>query len=129
MGKIVSSRKKSQNTELEQRYVIKCFTDEDLPAIEMILRLRDHYGKSELSRTQIYFWNGEVKQGKTDLNNNANSGRGPDEDFASAIAVKLDAYPHLLARKLAQSLGIAALTICPKPWEGSAVTSVGCRIH
>jgi hypothetical protein len=41
--------------EVEQRDVIKFFTDEGMPAVEMIPRLRDHFGEDALSRTQMYF--------------------------------------------------------------------------
>jgi hypothetical protein len=41
--------------EVEQRYVIKFFTDEGMPAVENISDRRDHYGEDALSRMQIYF--------------------------------------------------------------------------
>jgi hypothetical protein len=41
--------------EVGQRYVIKFVTDEGMPAVEIIPRLRDHYGEDTLSRRQIYF--------------------------------------------------------------------------
>jgi hypothetical protein len=98
--------------EVEQSYVIKFFTDEDVPEVQIIARLRDHYGEDARSRTQIYFRINEVKRGRSDLNNIASLGREADEGLAGVIAAKLDAEPDLLARKLAQSLGIAVLTVC-----------------
>jgi hypothetical protein len=59
----------------------------------------------------VYFWINEVKRGTTDLDTIASRGREPDEGLAAVIAGKLDVDPHLLARKLAQSLGIANSTI------------------
>jgi hypothetical protein len=51
-------------------------------------------------------------RGRTDLNSLTSPGKEPDEGLAAVIAGKLDADPHLLAGKLAQSLGIAASTVC-----------------
>jgi hypothetical protein len=110
--------------EVEQRHVIKFFTDEGMPAVEIISRLRDHYGEDALSRTQICFWINEIKRGKTDLNNIASPGRELDEAIAGVIAAKLDADPHLSAPKLAQSLRIAASTGCRYFTE---VLGMNCR--
>jgi hypothetical protein len=92
--------------------VIKFFADEGMPTVEIIPRVRDHYGEDVLSRTQIYFWINEMKHRRTDLGNIAGPGRKPDEGFAGVIAAKLDADPHLSARKLARSLRIAASAVC-----------------
>jgi hypothetical protein len=46
-----------------------------------------------------------------DLNTIASAEREPDETLAALIAGRLDADPHFSARKLAQSLGIAASTV------------------
>jgi hypothetical protein len=110
--KCVYPGKSINNMDVEQRYVIKFFTNEGMPAVEMISRLRDHYGEEALSRRQIYFWINERKRGRTDLNNIAGPGREPDEGLAGVMAVKLDRDPHLSARKLAQSLRIAVSTVC-----------------
>jgi hypothetical protein len=64
--------------EVEQRYVIKFFTDEGMLGIEIISRLSKQYGENALSRMQVYFWISEIKRGRTDLN---------------TIAGKLDADP------------------------------------
>jgi hypothetical protein len=47
-----------------------------------------------------------------DLNTIASPGREPDESLAAVIAGKPNADPHFSARKPAQSLGIAASTVC-----------------
>jgi AraC-like DNA-binding protein len=60
----------------------------------------------------MYVWIKEVEQRRTDLNTLASPGREFDESFAALIAGKLDADPHLSASKLAQSLGMAASTLC-----------------
>jgi hypothetical protein len=104
--------------ELEQRYVIKFFADEGMQEVQILSRLRDHYGTKALSRTQIYDRINEVKRGRTDLNTVASRGREPGEDLAVVIAGKLDADPHLSARKLAHSRGIAASTVCRYLTEG-----------
>jgi hypothetical protein len=53
--------------ELEQRYVIKFFSDEGMPGVQIVECLRQHYWKDALSRTQVYFWINEVERGRTDL--------------------------------------------------------------
>jgi hypothetical protein len=92
---------------IEQRYVIKFFMDESMPGVEIISRLGDRYEEGALSLTHIYIWINELKPGRIDLNNIARPGREPDDGLAGVIATKLDADPHLSARKLAQSLRIA----------------------
>jgi hypothetical protein len=96
---------------VEQRSVIKFFSDEGMPGVQIVARLRQHYGEGALSRTQMYFWVNEVKRGTTDLNINARPGRGPDEGITAVIAGKLDTDPHFLTRKLAQSMEIAVSTV------------------
>jgi hypothetical protein len=98
--------------ELEQRYAIKFFSHEGMPAVQIAERIRQHYGEKDLSRTQVYFWVNEVKWGTTDLNAIASPEREPDESLAAVIAGKLDADPHFSARKLAQSLEIPVSTVC-----------------
>jgi hypothetical protein len=112
-GKKFASRLKSAKTmELEQQDVIKFFADERMQWLQILSRLRDHYGTEALSRTQVYDWINEAKRGRTDLNTVASPGMEPDEGLAPVIAGKLDADPHLSVWKLAHSLGIAASTIC-----------------
>jgi hypothetical protein len=98
--------------EVKQLHVIEFFSDEGMPGVQIVERLRQHYGEDALSRTRVYFWINEVERGRTDLNTVASPGREPDESLAAVIAGKLDADPHVSAGKLAQSLGIAALTVC-----------------
>jgi hypothetical protein len=98
--------------ELEQGCVINFFSDEGMPGLQIVERLRQLYGEDALSRTQVYFWINEVQLGRTDLDTIASPGRERDESLAAVIAGKLDAHPHFSARKLAQSLGIAVSTIC-----------------
>jgi hypothetical protein len=62
--------------------------------------------------TADLFWISEVKRGRTDLNNIASLGRGPDEDLTAIIAQKIDVDRHLSGRTLSQFLGIAAPTVC-----------------
>jgi hypothetical protein len=111
-GKSSLNTKSAKTMELEQRYVIKFFADEGMQGVQILSRLRDHYGTEALSRTEVYYWINEVKRGKADLNIVASPGGEPDEGLAIVIAGKLDADPHLSARKPAHSLGIAASTVC-----------------
>jgi hypothetical protein len=101
-----------KNMDVEQGYVIKFFADEGMPAVEIISRLRDHYGEDALPRTEICFSINEIKRGRTDLNNIASPGTEPDEGLVNVIAAKLHADPHLSARKLTQSLRIATSMVC-----------------
>jgi histone-lysine N-methyltransferase SETMAR len=98
--------------EVEQRHVIKFFSDEGTPGVQIAERLRQHYREDALSRTQVCFWISEVKRRRTDLNTIASPGREPDKGLAAVTARKLDADPHFPVGKFAQSLGIAALTVC-----------------
>jgi hypothetical protein len=86
--------------EIEQGHVIKFFSDEGIPGVEIVARLRQYYGEGALSRAQAYFWINEIKWSIMDLNTIASPGREPDEGFVAMIAGKLDADPHLSARKL-----------------------------
>jgi hypothetical protein len=78
----------------EQRCVMKFFSDEGMPGVQIVERLRKHYGEDALSRTQLYFWINEVKRRRTGLDIMASPEREPDESLAAVIAGKLDADPH-----------------------------------
>jgi hypothetical protein len=110
--KWVRRTKRVKIIEVEQRYVINFFSHEGMPGVQIVGRLRYHSVKDALSRTQMCFWINEVKRGRTDLSTVASPGGEPDDSFAAAIAGKLDADPHFLARKLTQSLEIATSTVC-----------------
>jgi hypothetical protein len=60
----------------------------------------------------MYFWINESRRGRTDLSTIASPGREFDEGLAAVITGKLDVDPHFSARKLAQSLEMAASTVC-----------------
>jgi hypothetical protein len=45
-----------QIVEVEQCHVIKFFSDEGMPGVQIIARLREHYGEGAPSQTQAYFW-------------------------------------------------------------------------
>jgi hypothetical protein len=99
--------------ELEQRYVIKFFAGEGRQGVQILSRLRDHYGTETLSRIQVSYWINEVKRRITDLNTVTSPGREPDEGLAAVIAGKLDADPHLSApeaRALPRHCGIKSLS-------------------
>jgi hypothetical protein len=83
-----------------------------MPGVQVVERLRQHYGEDALSRTQGYFWINEVKRERTDLNTIASPGRKPDESLAAVIASELDSNPHFSARNPARSQAIAASTVC-----------------
>jgi AraC-like DNA-binding protein len=83
-----------------------------MPGVQIVERLRQHYGEDALSRTQVSFWINEVKRGRTDLNTIAGPEREFGESLATVIAGKLDTDPYFSARKLAQSLRISPSTVC-----------------
>jgi hypothetical protein len=64
-------------------------------------------GRVTLSKTSVLL----DQQGKTDHDTIASPGRDPDQGLTAVVASKLDADPCLSAKKLAQSLGIAASTV------------------
>jgi hypothetical protein len=80
--------------ELEKRNVIKFFIDGRMPGLEIVSRLRNHYGEKTVPRTQVYSWINEVMQGRTDFDTIASPGRELDEGLATAIAGKFSADPH-----------------------------------
>jgi hypothetical protein len=99
--------------EVEQHSVIKFFSDEGMPGIQIVARLRQHYGEGALSRTQVYFWINEAKRGERILT----LLQAPEESLTKILPLLLLAssmpiLASLSARKLAQSLGIAASTGC-----------------
>jgi hypothetical protein len=89
--KFVQQLKNAKTMELEQPYIIKFVADDGMQRVQILSRLRDHYGTEALSRTQVYSWINEVKRGRTDLNTVASPGRESDEGLAAAIPGKLDA--------------------------------------
>jgi hypothetical protein len=111
-AKVNPSDQRVKVMEVEQRQVINFFSDEGMPAVQIVACLRQHHGQGKLSQTQVYFGINEVKRRRTDLNTTASPGREPDEGLAAVIAGKLGADPHPSARKLAQPLEIASSTVC-----------------
>jgi hypothetical protein len=103
--------------EIEERYVIKFFTDEHISEVEIISRLRNYYEDDALSRTQMYSWIHEVRRGRADLSTIASPGRKFDESSMKVLPLLLleSSIPILIllsARKLANSLGITPSTVC-----------------
>jgi hypothetical protein len=60
--------------EVEQCHVIKFFSDEGMPGLQIVARLRQHYREGTLSRAQVYCWVNEVRRARTDLNTFATTG-------------------------------------------------------
>jgi hypothetical protein len=79
-----------------------------MPAVQVVARVKQHYGEGAVSRTQVFLGINEVKRGRTDYITIASPGREHDEDLVVAIVGKFDADPDFSARKLGQSLEIAA---------------------
>jgi hypothetical protein len=86
--------------EVKQRYVIKFFSDEGMPAVQVVARVKQHYGEGTVSRTQVFFGINEVKPGRTDYITIASPEREPDEGLVAVAVGKLDADPGFSARKL-----------------------------
>ena len=97
---------------IEQRYVIKFLLEEGDTGIEIHRRLTEHYRDRAMSRSEVYRWVRDIKGGRTDLETISSPGRTPDEGLADVIRKRIDEDPHLSARKIAQSLGIATSTVC-----------------
>jgi histone-lysine N-methyltransferase SETMAR len=96
---------------VEQRFVIKYWYDEGLTGVQIIQKLKDHYGKDALSNSEIYRWIREVKCGRTDLTNALPPGRPRIEDLAPQILRLLDDDPHASARQIAGALGVSPATV------------------
>jgi hypothetical protein len=97
---------------IEQRYVIKFFADEGCTGVETHKRLKDHYGEGAMSRSEVYRWIRDIKGVRTDLETIGSPGRTPDEGLSEVIRHRIEADPHISARKIAHSLGIATSTVC-----------------
>jgi hypothetical protein len=52
----LATRKRVKTMEIERGYVIKFVSDEDMPRLEIVQRLRERYGDGALSQSQIYSW-------------------------------------------------------------------------
>jgi hypothetical protein len=98
--------------EAERHCLVKFFSDEGMPGVQIVARHIQHYGEGALSRTQVYYWINKIKRGRTDLNTIASPGTEPDESYAVVIVDKFNTDSNLSARKHAQSLGIAGSTVC-----------------
>jgi hypothetical protein len=48
---------------IEQRYMIKFFSDEGCTGIEIHQRLKNHHGDSAMSRSEVYRWIRDIKGG------------------------------------------------------------------
>jgi hypothetical protein len=73
--------------------------------VQIAARLKQHYGEGALSNISILL-DKPGKAGRMDHNTIASPGREPDGCLAALIAGKLDADPHLSAKKLAQFRGL-----------------------
>jgi hypothetical protein len=94
------TRRSLEKAEVGQRYMMKFFSAEYMPPLEIAQRPREHNGKGMFSQSQIYDWIGQVKLGRTDLAGIVSPGRAPDESLATGIANRIERDPHLSARKL-----------------------------
>jgi hypothetical protein len=54
---------------------MKFFSDEGMPAVQVVERPRQHYGEDALSQTQVYFGTSEVKRGER----TSRSSQAPEE--------------------------------------------------
>jgi hypothetical protein len=80
--------------------------------LKMLTMFKDHYGEGAMSRSEVYKWIRDIMRGRTDLETIASPGRTPDEGLSEVIRHRIEAGPHLSAREIAHSFGIATLTGC-----------------
>jgi hypothetical protein len=97
---------------IEQRYVIKFFAHKGCTGITIHQHLKDHSGENVMSPTEVYRWIRDIKGERTDLETIASSGRMPEEGLSEVIRHRIGVDPHLCARKIVQSLGIATSSVC-----------------
>jgi hypothetical protein len=83
---------------VEHGDAIKFLSDEDVPLLEIIQRLKEHCEERALSQSQVYYWTRQVKLGRTNLAKIASPGRPPDPSGATVTAHQIERDPHLLAR-------------------------------
>jgi hypothetical protein len=106
------SRQKCFIRMIEQRHAIKFFADEHCTKIEIHQRLKDHHGESAMSPGEVYRWIMDIKQRRMDLETISSPGKTPGEGLSEVMRHRIEAGPHLSARKIAHSLGIATSTVC-----------------
>jgi len=99
------------NGTLEQRYVIKFFLAEDRQPLEILGILQNHYGEDAMSKSQLYYWVGEIRRGRTDLHDAPSPGRTPDEGIVDAVARRLADDPNSSTRQIARSMKVSLSTV------------------
>jgi histone-lysine N-methyltransferase SETMAR len=97
---------------VEQRYVIKYLHDEGLNGVEIIQRIKNHYGPDALPDSTIYYWIAQAKLKRTDLINIPSPGKPPIEGLDAQILQLLEEDPYISARQMAQSLHVSFTTVC-----------------
>jgi hypothetical protein len=81
--------------EIEQRSVIKFFIDEGMKPPGILRHFHKYYDPRALCRSTLYFWIGEVRQGRTDFSEIPGLGKTADEDPVTVIARPYAQDPHL----------------------------------
>jgi hypothetical protein len=61
-----------------------------------------------MNKTQVYFLIAEVRSGREDLSDEERPGRRLDIGLDEVLAHGLEADPHMMAHKIADSLGISS---------------------
>jgi hypothetical protein len=61
------ARKSVETMEVKQRSVINFCSDEDMPQLEIVQRLKEQYEEGVLFRSQVYYWIRQVKLWRTGL--------------------------------------------------------------
>jgi hypothetical protein len=67
-GHVECARPKSADKiDVEERYPVRCSSEESVQALNIIQCLSEHYGEEALFQTWVYYWTRQVKLGLTGL--------------------------------------------------------------
>jgi hypothetical protein len=97
--------------EVELRYVIKFFGEEDMKGVEITDKLNKCSDGGTFQRTQVCHWIKEIKSGRKDLSKALPTGRGPDEGLDDCIANSLKENPRFSTKKIVKALNSTSTTV------------------
>ena len=96
---------------MEQRYCIKYLKLLGYQGNEIVNQIYDCFGDESLSRTQVYYWIGELNRGSTDLSDALRSGRPLHEYIDDEILTWIKVDPYASCREIASKLGSSGATV------------------
>ena len=96
---------------MEQRYCIKHLKLLGYQGNEIVSQLHEWFGDESLSRTQVYYWIGELNRGRTDLSDALRSGRPRHTYIDDEILAWIKVDPYASCREIASKVGSSGATV------------------